>query len=188
VTPDPRLDRYVEVGECHEWTGPYDAKSPVFKTGPKTYSVRRLVWQEAGRTVEKGRVIYAAVCLNNSCVRLDHLAEGPAGIQLRVRAQAGLMKHSPSTIANLTLAARARSQTVCTPEKARQCRDMNTEGRTRQEICEATGLTKAVVSDILGGRAWLESVTVSSVFNWRPIPAPAPKQNTAQRYKTRKAA
>jgi hypothetical protein len=185
------LKNYIEVGECHEWQGAFDVQQPVIKLTKKprtTLSVRREIWKGAGRPLNKGCVIFPSVCLNTACVRLEHMTEARHGEQLTAYAKAGKLRHTPATIARLTLAARSREATVLTMEKAREVRALAASGLSSVQVAQQTGLPRHSVSDILGGRIWRESVLVSSVFNWMPPPAVPSVDNSALRYRAKKAA
>ena len=170
------LSTFVEVGDCHEWTGVYEhgkrAKRPVINARSENgsglrLSVARLVWEQAGKHIPAGHLVYRNCC-NDACVNLEHLKCGPRGAQLTRRAQLGLMDHMQSTRASLTRAARNRSTTKNSEQKAQAVRDLVCEGVRDEDISELTGVSPAMVADIRRGKAWAPSVGAASVFSWRP--------------------
>jgi len=169
------LSTFVEVGDCHEWTGSIDkAKHNVgpivsgrFNDERYKLTVPRLVWLAAGRPIPKGHTVYRTCC-NRLCVALDHLACGPRGSALRHRGRVGLAKHMPSTIANLTRAARARPTTKYSLELARQVRELVAAGVSRADVAVQLNMTRCMVDEIARGDTWRESAPASSAFTWRP--------------------
>ena len=169
------LSRYVEVGDCHEWTGIVGcgkrstASIVKIKVNGKTVNlaVRREVWKAAGLPIPDGRVVYAH-CGNGLCVALDHLRCGKRGSHLKHRATLGLAKHLQSTRANLTKAARSRPTTKYTIDQARAVRTLACDGIDDEAISLQTGVGLAMVGDIRRGTAWAELVPAASVFGWRP--------------------
>jgi hypothetical protein len=173
---DYDLTRYVEVGDCHEWTGPFEcgprAKRPIINVrnssgGGLKLAVPRLVWLAAGRSIPAGRIVYRHCC-NDACIRLEHLRCGPRGDQLKRRAALGLATHMQSTRASLTRAARCRSTTKYSEAQAAQVRELAAAGVRDDEISRRTGVGAAMVADIRRGEAWRPSMAAASVFGWRP--------------------
>ena len=169
------LSRYVEVGDCHEWTGIVGcgkrSTAPIIKikVDGKTVNLaaRREVWKAAGRPIPDGHVVYSHCC-NGLCVALDHLRCGKRGVHLKRRAALGLAKHLQSTRANLTKAARSRPTTKYTIDQARAVRTLACDGIDDEAISLQTGVGLAMVGDIRRGTAWAELVPAASVFGWRP--------------------
>ena len=169
------LSRYVEVGDCHEWTGPMGcgrrSTSPIVKIKVNGQTVnlaaRREVWKAAGRPIPAGHVVYSH-CGNGLCVALEHLPCGKHGAHLKHRAALGLAKHMQSTRANLTKAARSRPTTKYTIDQARAVRALACDGIGDEAISLQTGVGLAMVADIRRGTAWAELVPAASVFGWRP--------------------
>ena len=170
------LSRYIEVGDCHEWTGPYEhgkrAKRPVINVRSESgsglrFAVPRLVWEQAGRRIPAGHLVYRHCC-NDACVNLAHLKCGPRGAQLTRRAELGLMDHMQSTRASLTRAARNRRTTKYTEQQAEAVRSLASDGVRDELIAAQTGVSPSMVADIRRGRAWAPSVGAASVFSWRP--------------------
>lgn len=170
------LTRFVEVGDCHEWTGPFElgkrSKRPIVNVRNESgngekLAVPRLVWLAAGRTIPAGHVIYRHCC-NDSCIRLEHLRCGKRGAQLKHRGAMGLAVHMQSTRANLTLAARSRSTTKYTADQAEAVRQLAAQGLRDDDISQRTGVGLAMVADIRRGKAWAPSIGAASVFGWRP--------------------
>lgn len=168
--------RYVEVGECHEWTGRYDTgkrtSGPIIKTRANgkavNLTVPRLVWLAAGRVIPDGQVVYRHVCCNSKCIRLEHLRCAPRGVHLQRRAELGMAVHMQSTRANLTKAARKRAATKYTAAQAAVVRQLAADGLPDADISAQTGVGAAMVADIRRGKAWKPSVGAASVFEWRP--------------------
>ena len=171
------LARYVEVGDCHEWTGRFDqgkrTSGPIIKTRVNGKSVNltvpRLVWLAAGRSIPDGSVVYRHCC-NDACIHLEHLGCGKRGVHLKRRAELGLSVHMQSTRANLTRAARSRATTKHTSEQAAEVRRLAAAGLRDPDISQRTGVGLAMVADIRRGDAWVPSMGAGSVFSWRPAP------------------
>lgn len=185
------LTLYIEVGECHEWTGRMSGGKrggsvPVVGTridGRRVnLSVRREIWLAAGKRIPDGYVVYSHTCCNSRCIRLEHLACAPRGQHLKRRGEVGLAHHMPSTLVTLTRAARARSTTKYTMDQAREVRALACEGLRDEEISRRTGVGLAMVSDIRLGRAWADTLGAGSIFNgWRPAPASTGRRGIAGR-------
>ena len=170
------LKRYMQIGDCHEWTGPIEhgkrSKRPVICIRNKDgnglkLGVPRLVWLQAGREVPAGHVVYRDCC-NDLCINLAHLRCGPRGSHLTHRASLGLAVHMQSTRANLTLAARNRPTTKYSPAQAEAVRRLAADGVDDAEISALTGVGESMVGDIRRGKAWAPSVGAASAFTWRP--------------------
>lgn len=168
------LTRYIEVGECHEWQGPFGAarctRVPIVKTRNTAGQTRnlpavRLIWEAANGPIPDGRIVYRGCC-NPACVRLEHLVLGKLGDQIRARAKAGLAVHAPSTRAAMTASARRRPNVVNTIEQAREVRRLVADGLTDVAISAQTGVHTDMVADIRRGRSWRETAAVASVFSW----------------------
>lgn len=156
------LSNYVEVGDCHEWQGTFtksrgsrypsvEFRQPDGKR--KRMSVLRAVWLAAGRKIPKGHIVWRK-CANDACINLQHLRCGPRGSQLTHLATLGKMRHAPSTIAKLTLAARRRPTTTCTMAIADQIRALRGEGLTHERIAAEVGQGITVVKQVLRGETW----------------------------------
>lgn len=165
----------IEVGDCLEWQGAMgcsgSASQPIIKTRrdgkPIEIYVARKVWELNRGPIPAGRIVYRSCC-NNRCVGIDHLRLGRRGDAMRARKRLGLSKHSPSTIAALTVGIRKGPNVKYTIEAAREVRRLAANGLGTGEISAATGVHPDMVSDIRRGRAWRETAPVGSVFSWRP--------------------
>lgn len=153
------MQRAVEVGECLEWQGRMGngktipvVKSREGKTYSADHSVPRMVWTKAKGPVPEGKIVYRKCC-NNACVRLEHLVVGTRAEWIGNRSKQGLNKRTAANIVTMQRAARSRTTTLNTLEKAREVRRLAGE-YPRREIAERTGVSLAVVNDILSGRAW----------------------------------
>lgn len=158
------LTRFAEVGDCHEWTGPYHGRTPAagwLPGRPHTLvTARRAVWLAAGRRVPAGCAVYAKCC-NSRCVRLAHLACGPHGEHLRVMGAAGKLKHTPAARAALRAAALARSP--YTDAQRARVRELRAQGLTFAAIAAALGMNASAAEDLMR-----KSHNAASVFTWRP--------------------
>lgn len=162
------LEKAVEVGECLEWQGLFSCKgvTPIVKVRleGKDYScnvpVCRELWEAKNGPVPDGKLVYRKCC-NNRCVHEEHLAVGTRQQWINNRKKFGQTKHKQTTKLKMTVAARSRSNTVNSLEKAREVRALRGE-MSQREIARVTGVSEAMVSDICGGSAWKE--TISSPF------------------------
>lgn len=64
-------EKTVEVGDCLEWTGYFNGKTPSTSTGGRGIGVRNLVALRLGWSVE-GKVVTNRCC-NTNCVNPEHL-------------------------------------------------------------------------------------------------------------------
>lgn len=161
------MARAVEVGDCLEWQGEFSCKgiTPCVKVRPadkppserytEAFPVCRILWERAHGPIPEGKVVYRR-CMNNACVKLEHLKCGTRGEMHRDRKRAGVSKHKPTTLIALTLAARRRSNTTNSMDKARTARLLKSAGSTYAEIAQQVDMSQAMVACTVQGRAWKE--------------------------------
>lgn len=159
------MGRAVEVGECLEWQGAFSCnratpciKSREGKTYTAAHPVCRLLWEAANGPIPEGKLVYRRCC-NNACVKLEHLRCGTRADWKANQKKNGLTKHKLLTKLKMTVAARSRPNVRNSLEQARQVRTLRAERLTYTEIASATGVSAAMVADIVRGSAWKESIS-----------------------------
>ena len=153
-----------EVGDCLEWGGYYDCVTPAIKSrevrNGKSHvinvTVPRVIWEAKNGPVPAGKLVFRT-CQNNSCVAEGHIACGTRADWAKARKKAGTSKHSPATIVAMTIAARKRTNTINTMEKAREVRQLACTGMDRHAVARETGVSPDMVSDICANRAWKDT-------------------------------
>lgn len=162
------MAKAVEVGECLEWQGAFSCrgvtpcvKSREGKSYTAAHPVCRVLWEEANGPIPEGKLVYRKCC-NNACVKLEHLRCGTRAEWKANQKKNGLTKHAAATKLKMTVAARRRETIVNSLEKARQVRMLRGDGLSYLEIAATTGVSEAMVADIVQGCAWKE--TISSPF------------------------
>lgn len=158
------LAQAIEVGDCLEWQGFFGCNgvTPIVKARntekdrTDNYSVPRELWEAAYGEIPSGNLVYRSCC-NNACILLDHIKIGTRKEWSAAQIRSGKTKRDLATKTKLTIAARNRASTVNTMEKARDVRSMRAAGMRREDIAASTGVSFALVSDILQGRRWKET-------------------------------
>lgn len=157
------LAQAVEVGECLEWQGFFACKgvTPVVKARnmekgqTENHSVPRLVWERAHGPIPAGKLIYRTCC-NCNCVLLEHLAMGTRKDMFRARRKQGVNVHKQATILSITVAARRRASTKYSMDKAREVRSLKAAGLRHVDIAAQSGVSLAMVDDMVSGKSWRE--------------------------------
>lgn len=158
------MAKAVEVGDCLEWQGAMSNRSclPVLthrreKNGTvKHLSVPKLLYEQSGRTLKTGYIVYRNCC-NNRCVNVDHIVSGTKAQWHANRAKKGLAKHSIATKLKITEKARARPTTINSMEKAQEIRYLAAEGLSVRETMERTGVSEAMIVDIRRNHSWKQA-------------------------------
>lgn len=139
----------VEIGDCWEWQGALQHKSPVptMNYGGSVKPVRRHIAEASGAVLAGKLATYS--CGNQLCVNPDHVI-----VVTRRRLQQRTAKElkpqsNPMRIKKLSDIARARGK--LTPELAQAIRDA--EG-TQRDIAARFGISQATVSVIKRGKTW----------------------------------
>lgn len=159
------LARCVEYGDCLLW--PHAATQnglPEARLNGETVSLRRVVYMDHHKVNADdiaGLVIWP-ICDEQTCLCAKHLRASTRAQWSQLRADRGLAKHKPGTVANITAAARKRASNVLNLELAREIRQSD-EGT--QAICSRLGLEKSRVITVRRGSAWREQVQGASVFS-----------------------
>lgn len=163
-------NRCIEVGDCWEWTGSggLTAIPTQYPAKPGRRQSRVNVWVLAweafrGAQLSGSEVVYRK-CLNGRCCNPAHLTSGTRQQMLTFLAKQGRMKQSPSAIAAITKTKRERNAKL-TIDSVREIRASNDSNLA---LASRYGVHHSLICRIRRGEAWRESVSVSSVFAWRP--------------------
>lgn len=144
-------ERIEEIGDCWEWTGALQAKSPtpVMRYKQRTSQVRRFIAIAMNKKLD-GRLV-TCKCRNELCVNPDHIL-----VVTRKRLQEMLAKerqYQTNPVRMKKLADKARTRSKLTPALVDEIK--NAEG-TQRAIAKQYGITQAAVSSIKRGRTWKE--------------------------------
>lgn len=100
------MARTVEVGDCMEWTGYFQNKTPFVVSGGDKWMVRRLVKHLEGKPLSE-KLHFGTHCNNHKCVKPEHIAERTQKQHMTIMAKK--VKHNhPIRIAKLQKAAQFR--------------------------------------------------------------------------------
>lgn len=136
---------------------------------PRTQTAMRASWLLSGRSITDGHVVYRAHCGRRDCCNPEHMATGTRAEMRRACAASGREK-GPHRRAQAIL----RGMETATPiEKVRAVEALRDAGKLQREISAETGVGRDTIRRILSGRhphsrSAIQSVSSSSVFNWRP--------------------
>lgn len=139
----------VEVGDCWEWQGALQHRSPVpvMNYNNQVQPVRRHIARELGIALQGKFATYR--CGNPICVNPDHVI-----VVTRKRLQQRIAKekmYASSALRRKKLSDLARQRGKLTAEQAQAIRDA--EGSQR-EIAARFGVSQATVSVIKRGKTW----------------------------------
>lgn len=139
----------IEVGECWEWQGSLQSKSPTptmnFKNQVKP--VRRHLAEAMELKLDGKLVTYK--CGNPLCVHPDHIiAITRKKLQQRIAKE---QAHHLNPLRRKKISDAARKNGKLTPELAQAIRDAD---GTQREIAKQFGITQATVSVIKRGVTW----------------------------------
>lgn len=159
------MEKAVEVGDCLEWQGAASCggvtpcvKSREGKSYTANVPVCRVLWEAAHGPVPEGKIVYRKCC-NNACVKLEHLRCGTRMEWKANQKKNGKTKHAAATKLKITASSRRRPTIVNTLDKAREVRALRAEKQLGyREISVATGVSEAMVADIVQGVAWRELI------------------------------
>lgn len=153
-------EKTVEVGDCLEWTGYCNKKTPATSVGGKGIAVRALVAKRMGWNIE-GKMV-TNKCGNHLCVKPEHLV---MMTKSKFHAHVTKTKVDHTALARLMkLSAAVRQRSKLTLEQAQAIR--NHPGPERV-ICEEFGVCKATVSRIRTGRQWKDYGMFSQLWSAR---------------------
>jgi HNH endonuclease len=134
---------------CHPWTG------STLKNGYGRVSVdgvldmaHRHAWRLSGRPIGPGQVIRHLRCDNPPCCRLDHLAAGSQGDNLRDAAQKGRLAgsiHGPGVRHRFARLTEADVLAI---------RALAAQGTKPTEIARRYGMSQPAVSRIINRQRW----------------------------------
>lgn len=163
-------NRCIEVGDCWEWIG-YGGLTAIPTRYPAKPGRRQsrvnvwvLAWEASRGSQLSGSEVVYRKCLNVKCCNPAHLKSGTRQQMLSFLVKHGRTKQSPSSIAAITKTKRERSAKL-TVEAAREIR---ASSESNIELAKRYGVHHSLICRIRRGEAWRESVSVSSVFSWRP--------------------
>lgn len=140
-------EKTVEVGECLEWTGYVNKKTPATSIGGKGMAVRSLIAMRLGWNTE-GKMV-TNCCGNNLCVNPDHLKMMTKSKFHSHITKTKIDQQALSRRLKISKAVRQRSK--LTLEQATAIR--NHPGPERV-IVEEFGVNKSTVSNIRTGKTW----------------------------------
>lgn len=141
------LARADEVGNCLEWSGAFNGKSPLLKIGRKPVQVRRFVREQLGKPIPEGH--FATVsCGNHRCIKPEHIMHMPAGAFM-AKISAEVDHQNPIRTAKIR---RARCHArLFTEEQAMQIR---LDPRPSREVAQQYGCSHDLVNKIRAGRSY----------------------------------
>ena len=140
-------EKTVEVGDCLEWTGYCNGKTPATSVGGVGIAVRALVAKRMGWDIE-GKMI-TNKCGNHLCVKLEHLKSMDKS---EFHAHISTTKIDHRALARVTkLSASVRKRSKLTLEQAQAIRHHPGPERV---IAKEFGVCKATVSRIRTGKQW----------------------------------
>jgi hypothetical protein len=146
---DRLQDKTVEVGDCLEWTGYVNGKTPATSVGGTGIAVRSLIALRLGWDTQ-GKIV-TNCCGNNLCVNPDHLKMMTKSKFHSHIAKTKVDAQALSRRMKISRAVRQRSK--LTLEQANAIR--NHPGPERV-IVEEFGVNKTTVSRIRNGHTWKE--------------------------------
>lgn len=143
------LKSVEEVGECWEWQGCLQSRSPVptMRFQNKVKPVRRFIAEAMGKDMRGKVATYK--CGNELCVHPDHV-EVITRQKLQKRVAKAAQYHS-NPVRLKKLSDRARQRSKLTPEIVEAVR--TAEG-TQRQVAARFGITQATVSAIRLGKTW----------------------------------
>lgn len=145
-TVESLMRRTEEVGNCIEWQGYFQNKTPYVQHGDRFMSVRGLIMELLGNKYQ-GRMFYGVSCGNKACVNPEHIVARP--LKAHASYMANQTDHNaPTRIFKLQKAAEKRR--VLSEEQLMQVR---TDSRTCAEIAASLGVSKSLISKIRRGRS-----------------------------------
>ena len=140
-------EKTVEVGDCLEWTGYCNGKTPATSVGGVGIAVRALVAKRMGWDIE-GKMI-TNKCGNHLCVKPEHLKSMEKS---EFHAHISTTKIDHRALARVTkLSASVRKRSKLTLEQAQAIRHHPGPERV---IAKEFGVCKATVSRIRTGKQW----------------------------------
>ena len=144
---DVLQEKTVEVGECLEWTGYCNKKTPATSIGGRGMSVRSLVAMRLGWPIEG--MMVTNKCNNPLCVKPEHLR-----MMTKSAFHSHVGKHRVEQQAlarriKLSVAVRKRSKLTI-----EQVNAIKAHPGPERVIVEEFGVCKSTVSNIRTGKTW----------------------------------
>lgn len=137
----------VEVGDCLEWTGYYNKKTPATSIGGRGMTVRSLVALRLGMNIE-GKLVTNRCC-NTNCVNPEHLV-----VMTKSKFHSHVSKNKVDQTAlarRIKLSKSVRKRSKLTPEIAQQIRS---HPESEEKTAAIFGVCKRTVGSIRRGETW----------------------------------
>lgn len=145
-TLETLLARTEEYGECMEWKGYHQNKTPHVQQGDRFMSVRQLMWELLGKKLKAG-YFYGTSCNNPSCVNPKHIVERSHSDHAKKCAQ----KVNHNALPRLVkLAKAAEKRRILSQE---QVCSILIDQRPSREIANDFGVSKSLICRIKSGKA-----------------------------------
>jgi len=151
-------EKSVEVGDCMEWTGYYNKRTPATTIAGRGMSVRSLVALRLGMQIE-GKVV-TNKCCNTSCVNPEHLV-----LMTRSQFHSHVSTHRLDQTAlarRIKISKAVRKRSKLTAEIAAQIRAHTGK---QDEIAAEFGVCKKTVYVIRAGITWRDYGMFSQLWS-----------------------
>ena len=140
------MKRTEEVGECIEWQGYFQNKTPHVQNEGNMVPVRKLIMELLGNT-QKERMFYSVSCGNRACVNPKHIVyrtmkDHATHMAKKVDANA------PTRIFKLQKSAEKRRAL-----NEQQIMQVRTDNRSCSEVAVLFGVSKSLISKIRRGKS-----------------------------------
>ena len=150
----------VEVGECMEWTGYVNGRTPFTSIDGRGIPVRALVALRLG--MKTGGKIVTNCCNNVLCVNPDHIKLMGKS---QFHSQMGKTRIDQQAIARrMKISAAVRKRAKLTPEIVAKIR---LERGTQEEIGKIYGVCKRTIGNIQRGETWRDYGMFSQLWSTR---------------------
>lgn len=145
-TLETLLARTEEYGECMEWQGYHQNKTPHVQQGDRFISVRKLIWELLGKEV-KPKHFYGNSCNNPACINPKHIVERSASEHATMSAK--MVNHN-ALPRLMKLAKAAEKRRILSQE---QISSILIDQRPTREIADDFGVSKTLICRIKSGKA-----------------------------------
>lgn len=156
-TLETLLAKTEDYGNCMEWTGYYQNKTPFASTNGVLTSVRKMIAEFTGKTVPEGHFV-GTTCGNKRCVNPDHLVV--RSMKDHASMMAVNVDHT-SIIRVAKLHKAAQTRRVLTDD---QVMDVMMDSRTTREIANSFGVSKSLICRIKNGTSNRAVTAVNNPF------------------------